>query len=178
MNEQPIRLTTPLSDDDIMRLHAGDAVLLSGVIYTARDAAHKRLIELIEHGKELPLDVRGQVIYYCGPTPARPGQVIGSAGPTSSYRMDPRTPQLIALGLKGTIGKGPRSEGVKQALREHKAPYFAAIGGAGALLAQTIKSAQVMAYEELGPEAIRRLEVVEFPLHVACDCHGGDVYSR
>ncbi|MFQ6132615.1 MAG: Fe-S-containing hydro-lyase [Armatimonadota bacterium] len=178
MSEQPIRLTTPLTDDDIEQLHAGDAVLLSGVIYTGRDAAHKRLIELVDEGKELPLDVQGQVMYYCGPTPAPPGQPIGSAGPTTSYRMDAYTPQLTALGLKGSIGKGPRSDQVRQALIEHKGAYFAAIGGAGALLAKAIKSAEVVAYEDLGPEAIRRLEVVEFPLHVAYDCHGGDVYAR
>lgn len=178
MSDQPIQLSTPLSDEDIERLHAGDAVVLSGIIYTGRDAAHKRLLELLDKGEELPIDLRGQVIYYCGPTPPRPGQAIGSAGPTTSYRMDAFTPRLTALGLKGSIGKGPRSEEVKQALRQHKAAYFAAIGGAGALLAKAIKGAQVVAYEDLGPEAIRRLEVVEFPLHVACDCYGGDVYQR
>lgn len=175
---EPIKLTTPLSDADVEALRAGDAVLLSGIIYTGRDAAHKRLIELLEAGEELPIDVRGQVIYYCGPTPAPPGRPLGSAGPTTSYRMDAYTPQLTALGLKGSIGKGPRSDEVKQALIEHKAVYLGAIGGAGALLARTVTSAEVVAYEDLGPEAIRRLEVVGFTAHVAYDCHGGDVYAR
>ena len=174
----PIRLTTPLTDEDVEALHAGDAVLITGVIYTGRDSAHKRLMELIEAGEELPIDIAGQVIYYCGPTPARPGHAIGSAGPTTSYRMDAFTPKLTELGLKGSIGKGARSEDVRQALMRHKAVYLGAIGGAGALLSRCIKKAEVVAYEDLGPEAIRRLEVADFPAHVAYDCHGGDVYAR
>ena len=175
---EPIRLTIPLTDADVEALHAGDAVLISGVIYTGRDSAHKRLMELIEAGRELPIDILGQVMYYCGPTPARPGHAIGSAGPTTSYRMDAYTPKLTELGLKGSIGKGPRSEEVRQALVRWKAVYFGAIGGAGALLSHCIRKAEVVAYEELGPEAIRRLEVVGFPAHVAYDCHGGDVFTR
>ncbi len=174
---EPIRLNTPLTAADIEQLRAGDAVLLSGEVYTARDAAHKRLTELLDRGEDLPIDLRGAVIYYCGPTPAPPGKPIGSAGPTTSYRMDAYTPRLLALGLKGTIGKGGRADAVKRALVEHKAAYFGAIGGAGALLAQRITSARVVAYEDLGPEAIRLLRVEEFPLHVAYDCHGGDVYE-
>jgi fumarate hydratase subunit beta len=176
MTEEPIRLTTPLRAEDVISLRAGQRVLISGVIYTARDAAHRRMAEALAKGEPLPFDVQGQIIYYVGPTPAPPGHVIGAAGPTTAGRMDAYAPQLVSLGLKGMIGKGPRSEAVKQALREHKAVYFGAIGGAGALLAQTIKSAELVAYEDLGTEAIRRLVVEDFPAIVINDCHGGDAY--
>lgn len=169
-------ITTPLTEEVVASLQAGDRVLLSGVIYTARDAAHKRLVELIDKGEPLPIDIQGQVIYYVGPTPAKPGEVIGSAGPTTSGRMDVYTPKLTALGLKGMIGKGSRNEAVKEALKRDKAVYFAATGGAGALLAQRIVSARVVVYEDLGPEAIHELEVKDFPVVVINDIYGGDLY--
>ena len=173
-----MRIHTPLSDRDVEVLHAGDKVLISGVIYTGRDAAHKRLFELLQSGQALPVDLRGQVIYYVGPTPARPGRVIGSAGPTTSGRMDAYAPALIAYGLKGMIGKGLRNQGVLDAMKQCKAVYFGATGGAGALLARRIKKAEVVAYEDLGPEAIHRLEVEDFPVIVINDAHGGDLYSE
>jgi fumarate hydratase subunit beta len=173
-----IALKTPLTDEDVERLKTGDRVLINGVIYTARDAAHKRMIELLDSGQELPFDIRGQVIYYAGPAPAKPGAVIGSCGPTTSYRMDVYTPKLIERGLKGMIGKGTRSREVKEAMIAHKAVYFAAIGGLGALLAKTVKEAEVIAYPDLGPEAIRRLVVEDFPAIVALDISGEDIYSR
>jgi len=173
-----IRLTPPLSDADVERLRAGDQVLLSGVVYTARDAAHARLVDLIEKGEPLPFDLRGQIIYFVGPTPAPPGRPIGSAGPTTSYRMDPYSPVLVAHGLKGMIGKGKRSHDVKEALRRHKAVYFGAVGGAAALISKRILSAEIVAYEDLGPEAIRRLVVKDFPVVVVNDAHGGDLYEE
>ena len=173
---EPIRLKTPLSDEDVRRLKIGDRVLINGVIYTGRDAAHKRLYDLLKEGKELPFDIRGQIIYYVGPTPARPGQVFGSAGPTTSYRMDAYAPALIEKGLKGMIGKGMRSDAVKEAIKKHQAVYFAATGGAGALLAKKVKKAEVVAYEDLGPEAIRRLEVEDLPVIVINDVRGNDLY--
>jgi fumarate hydratase subunit beta len=176
--EEAIRLTTPLQTQDVEQLRIGDRVLLSGVVYTARDAAHKRLIQLIEAGDPLPFELAGQVIYYVGPSPAKPGRPIGAAGPTTSYRMDAYAPELIARGLKGMIGKGARNQAVKDAMQHHKAVYFAAIGGAGALMARSILSAEVIAYPELGPEAIRRLEVKDFPVIVVNDTHGGDLYSE
>lgn len=169
-------ITTPLTDEVVAGLRAGDRVLLSGLIYTARDAAHKRLVELIDKGEPLPIEIQGQVIYYVGPTPAKPGEVIGSAGPTTSGRMDAYAPKLTALGLKGMIGKGSRNEAVKEALKRDKAVYFAATGGAGALLSQRIVSAKVVAYEDLGPEAIHELEVKDFPVVVINDMYGGDLY--
>jgi fumarate hydratase subunit beta len=172
-----IRLNTPLSDADIDKLKIGDKVLLNGVIYTGRDAAHKRLVELLEKGQELPIDIEGQIIYYVGPSPAKPGKPIGSAGPTTSYRMDPYAPKLIAQGLKGMIGKGPRGEGVVAAMKKHGSVYFGAVGGAAALIARAIKKAEVVAYEDLGTEAIRRLEVEDLPVIVAQDAHGGDLYK-
>ncbi|MFQ5466165.1 MAG: Fe-S-containing hydro-lyase [Thermodesulfobacteriota bacterium] len=175
---EPVRLTPPLSDEDVLGLRAGDKVLITGVLYTARDAAHKRLVELLDGGGELPFDVRGQVIYYVGPTPARPGAVIGSAGPTTSGRMDAYAPRLIELGLKGMVGKGARSAEVKEAMRAHKAVYMAAVGGAAALIARSIRKAEVIAYEDLGPEAVRRLEVVDFPAIVVNDAHGGDLFEE
>ena len=168
---------TPLSDADAQSLRAGDRVRISGVIYTARDAAHGRLAPLVERGEALPIDVTGQIIYYTGPSPARPGDVVGSVGPTTGGRMDKFTPGLLALGLKGTIGKGARSQPVKDALARHKAVYFGAIGGAGAVLSRFVKTLEVVAYEDLGTEAIRRLEVEGFPAIVINDCRGGDLYQ-
>jgi len=167
----------PLSDADIESLKAGDQVHITGVLYTARDAAHGRLMSLMETGQPLPIDVKGQIFYYTGPSPARPGHVVGSIGPTTGGRMDRFTPKLLALGLKGTIGKGARSQSVKDAMREHKAAYFGAIGGAGAVLSAFVKKLEVVAYEDLGTEAIRRLEVEGFPAIVINDCHGGDLYE-
>ena len=171
-----IKLKTPLTDQDVEKLKIGDKVLLTGVIYTGRDAAHKRLFDLIQAGKELPLDIRGQVIYYVGPAPAKPGKPIGSAGPTTSYRMDAFAPKLMELGLKGMIGKGNRGANVVEAMKKHKAIYFGATGGAGALLARSIKKAETIAYEDLGPEAIQRLEVEDFPVVVINDTKGNDLY--
>ena len=168
---------TPLADADVESLKAGDRVRISGVIYTARDAAHARLLPLIEKGEALPIDVTGQIIYYTGPSPARPGTVIGSVGPTTASRMDTFTPSLLKLGLKGTIGKGYRGQPVKDALKQYKAIYFGAIGGAGAVLSEFVRKAEVVAYEDLGTEAIRRLEVDAFPAIVLYDCHGGDLYQ-
>ena len=170
-------VTPPLSDTDVASLKAGDRVRISGVLYTARDAAHARLFPLVEQGKPLPIEVRGQIIYYTGPSPARPGAVVGSIGPTTGGRMDKFTPALLELGLKATIGKGARSQAVKDALRRHTAVYFGAIGGAGAVLSQFVKALEVVAYEDLGTEAIRRLEVEGFPAIVVNDCHGGDLYE-
>ena len=171
-------LTTQLSDADVESLRAGDRVRITGVLYTARDAAHGRLLPLIEKGAPLPFDPRGQIIYYTGPSPARPGSVVGSIGPTTASRMDKYVPALLKLGLKGTIGKGYRSQAVKDALRQHRALYLGAIGGAGAVLSQFVKKLEVVAYEDLGTEAIRRLEVEGFPAIVLYDCHGGDLYQE
>ena len=172
------KLKTPLSDEDVVKLKAGDIVYLTGTIYTARDAAHKRLVDLIKEGKELPFDLKGAVIYYVGPTPPKPGEVIGSAGPTTSYRMDPYAPILIEKGQKGMIGKGKRNQAVRDACAKHKAVYFGAVGGAAALIAKAIKSAEVIAYPELGPEAIRKLEVEDFPVVVVNDTYGNDLYEE
>ena len=174
--ETPIAVTTPISDEDVRSLRAGQPVLISGVLYTARDAAHERMTEALERGENLPFDVRGQVVYYVGPTPAPPGRVIGAAGPTTAGRMDRYTPALLARGLKGMIGKGSRSDEVKQALKTHVAVYFGGLGGAGALLARSIQTVEIVAYEDLGTEAIRRIEVVDFPAIVVNDCYGGDAY--
>ena len=173
----PISLTTPLSREQARTLKAGDSCLLSGVIYTARDAAHKRLCDLAAQGKELPLDLKDAVIYFVGPTPARPGEAIGSAGPTTSYRMDAYSPTLIALGQTGMIGKGKRGPEVMDAMKTHGAVYFGAIGGCGALLSQCIKKAEIIAYEDLGAEAIRRLEVENFPVVVVIDSQGNNLYE-
>ena len=178
MVDKAISLSLPLKEQDIVRLKAGDRVLLTGVLYTARDAAHKRLVEALERGEKLPIDLKGQVLYYVGPSPAPPGKVIGSAGPTSAYRMDRYTPRLLQAGLRGMIGKGPRSDKVKEALKQHKAVYLAATGGAGALLSQRILKAEVVAYADLGPEAIRKLEVKDLPALVINDTHGGDLYQE
>ncbi len=172
------RIETPVSDETIEKLRAGDRIFITGYLYTGRDSAHKKLIELVEEGKELPIDVKGQIIYYVGPTPARPGNPIGSAGPTTSYRMDSFAPILHSLGLKGTIGKGSRNEEVKESLKKHKAVYLAAVGGAGALISKSIEEAEVIAYPELGPEAIRRVKVKDFPCIVINDMYGGDLYEE
>ncbi len=172
------KIKTPLTEDVIEDLKCGDLVEITGVIYTARDAAHKRLVDLIKEGKNLPFDLRGAIIYYVGPTPAKPGKVIGSAGPTTSYRMDPYAPFLLEKGLKGMIGKGKRSKEVRDAIIKYKGIYFASTGGAAALLAKHIKSAEVVAYEDLGPEAIRRLYVEDFPAIVVNDIYGNDLYEE
>ena len=172
------RITTPLDDVVVAGLRAGDQVLLTGVVYTARDAAHKRLVALIEEGKPLPFELAGQVVYYVGPTPAKPGEPIGAAGPTTAGRMDPYAPVLMEHGLKGMIGKGARSKAVRDAMVRHRAVYFAAVGGAGALAAKRIKSAEIVAYEDLGPEAVRKLYVEDLPLFVVNDVYGGDLYEE
>ena len=172
-----IKVTTPLTREQARTLKSGDSVLLSGVIYTARDAAHKRLCELVAAGKELPLDVKDSVIYFVGPTPARPGEAIGSAGPTTSYRMDAYSPTMIEQGQTGMIGKGKRSPEVIAAMKKHGAVYFGAIGGCGALLSKCIKKAEVIAYDDLGAEAIRRLEVEDFPVIVIIDGEGNNLYE-
>ena len=172
-----VKITTPLTREQVKNLKAGDSCLISGVIYTARDAAHKRLCELVEAGKELPMDVKDAIIYFVGPTPAKPGQAIGSAGPTTSYRMDADSPTMIAQGQTGMIGKGKRSPEVIAAMKEHGAVYFGAIGGCGALLSKCIKKAEVIAYEDLGAEAIRRLEVEDFPVIVIIDSEGNNLYE-
>lgn len=173
-----VTLTTPLTDEAVAGLRAGDHVLITGTVLAARDAAHKRLVELIEKGEPLPVGLAGQVIYYAGPSPAKPGKPIGSVGPTTSGRMDAYTPVLLDLGLKGMIGKGYRSEAVKEAIVRNKAVYFASLGGAAALNAQRITAARVVAYEDLGPEAIREMDVVDFPAIVVNDIYGGDVYAE
>ena len=172
-----IKLNTPLTREAARELKAGDSCLISGVIYTARDAAHKRLCELVAAGKELPFEVKDSIIYFVGPTPAKPGQAIGSAGPTTSYRMDAYSPMLIEQGLTGMIGKGKRGAEVVDAMKQHGAVYFGAIGGCGALLSKCIKKAEVVAYEDLGAEAIRRLEVEDFPAIVIIDSEGNNLYE-
>jgi len=175
---QTSNIKSPLDEETVKKLKAGDQVFITGVIYTARDAAHKRMVEALDKGEKLPFDISNQTIYYMGPTPAKPGQAIGSAGPTTSGRMDTYAPRLMAAGLKGMIGKGNRSQAVKDAMRKYKAVYFATIGGAGALISQSIKKAEVIAYEDLGAEAIRRLEVENFPATVINDINGGDLYEQ
>ena len=172
-----MKLTTPLTDSAIEQLRAGDKVSITGVIYVGRDAAHKRLVAALDAGEVLPFDPEGQIIYYMGPAPAKPGDPIGSAGPTTSYRMDPYAPRMLEAGLKGMIGKGNRSLPVREAMQKHKAAYFGAIGGAGALIAKSIKKATVIAYDDLGAEALRRLEVEDFPAIVVNDMYGGDAYE-
>jgi len=168
-------ITTPLTDEAVAELKAGDEVTISGVLYTARDAAHKRMVEALARSEELPFAIEGQIIYYVGPTPPRPGEVIGSAGPTTSVRMDPLTLPLLEAGLKGIIGKGGRGQAVREALKKYRAVYFGAIGGAGALLAKHIKSSELVAYEDLGTEAVRRLRVQDFPVIVVNDIYGNDL---
>ncbi|MHB1126420.1 MAG: Fe-S-containing hydro-lyase [Bacillota bacterium] len=173
-----VYITTPVNDTDMLKLRIGDQVYISGTVYTARDAAHKRLVELLDRGETLPADLRGQAIYYVGPSPAKPGQAIGSAGPTTSYRMDAYAPRLMAEGLKIMIGKGSRAAEVKEAMIKHKAVYLAAVGGAAALIAKSVKKAEIVAYPELGPEALQRLEVENLPAIVVNDCYGGDLYEE
>lgn len=172
------RITTPLTEEKVKSLKAGDTVLLSGVIYTGRDAAHKRLVELLEKGESLPIDVKDSIIYYVGPTPAKEGQPIGSAGPTTSYRMDDYTPALLDQGLRGMIGKGLRNEKVVEAMKKNKAVYFGAIGGAAALIGKCVKKAEIVTYEDLGAEAVRRLEIEDMPLVVVIDCEGNNLYEQ
>jgi fumarate hydratase subunit beta len=173
-----VKVTTPLTEAVIEQLHAGDKVSISGTIYVGRDAAHKRLVAALDAGETLPFDPQGQIIYYMGPAPAKPGDPIGSAGPTTSYRMDPYATRLMGVGLKGMIGKGNRSQQVREAMQEHKAVYLAAIGGAGALIAKSITKAEVLAYDDLGAEALRCLEVEDFPAIVVNDIYGGDAYEH
>ncbi len=173
-----IKITTPLSDEVVDSLKSGDQVSIKGILYTARDAAHKRLIDLLDHRDELPFDIKGQIIYYVGPTPAKPGAIIGSAGPTTSYRMDTYAPRLMEVGMKGMIGKGNRTQNVIDAMVKYKSIYFAAIGGAGALVARSIKKVEIIAYEDLGPEAIRKMEVEDFQAVVVNDTYGNDVYKE
>ncbi|HUV75819.1 MAG TPA: Fe-S-containing hydro-lyase [Dehalococcoidales bacterium] len=175
---ETLQITSPIDAKTIEELTVGTQVLISGVVYTARDAAHHRLTQSLDKGERLPVNLRGQTIYYVGPTPARPGQVIGSAGPTTSSRMDMYTPRLIAAGIRAMIGKGSRSPAVRESIQKHKAIYFVAIGGTGALLAQCIKRAEVVAYEDLGTEAIRKLTVENFPAIVANDIYGEDIFEQ
>jgi len=172
-----MHLTTPLAYNKIKELKAGDTITLSGVIYTGRDAAHKRLCDALKRGEELPFDIKGQVIYYVGPCPAKEGEIIGSCGPTTSGRMDAYAPMLMDMGLCAMIGKGKRNAEVKNAMLKNKAIYFGAIGGAGALIARHVKSSEIIAYDDLGTEAIRRLEVENLPLTVIIDTHGNDLYE-
>ncbi len=178
MSPEPIHLETPLSMEDIEPLRTGDVVRLNGVLYTARDAAHARMKEAIEAGEPLPLDPEGQVVYFTGPAPARPGHALGPAGPTTASRMDPYSPLLIERGLRGMVGKGSRSEAVLESMREHGCVYFGAVEGTAALLADCVKEAEVVAYEGLGAEAIRRLVVEDFPVVVVNDLRGGDLYRE
>lgn len=178
INDLEVRLTTPLTEDDVVQLKIGDHVRISGVIYTARDAAHNRMIQSLEKGESLPIDIRGQLIYYVGPTPARPGRASGAFGPTTSMRMDPFTPRLLQQGLKACMGKGNRGEEVRQALKENKAVYLMAVGGAGAMLSQFIRSVEVVAYEDLGTESLKRVEVEDFPAVVMDDSEGRDLLEE
>lgn len=172
------KIQTPLTEEALKTLHVGDQVTITGVIYTARDAAHRRILEAVDSGEGSPIELEGQIIYYVGPTPPRPGEVIGSAGPTTAYRMDPYTPRILDMGVKAVIGKGGRSPQVRESFKEHGAVYFGAIGGAGAFLSQCIKSAEIVAYEDLGTEAIRRLEVENFPVIVVNDVDGNDLLEQ
>lgn len=173
----PLKISPPLTNEATKKLKAGDRVLISGIIYTGRDMAHKYIVEGHRRGETPPFDLKGQILYYTGPTPSPPGRPIGSAGPTTSYRMDKYTPTLLDMGLKGMIGKGPRGQEVKDAIKKHKAVYFAAVGGAGALISKAIQKAEVIAYPELGTEAVMRLEVRDFPAVVVNDAHGADLYQ-
>ncbi|MFD3155662.1 Fe-S-containing hydro-lyase [Haloimpatiens sp. FM7330] len=172
------RITTPLTEEKVKDLKIGDAVLISGTIYTARDAAHARLVKLLDEGKELPMDIKDGIIYYVGPTPAKPGKALGSAGPTTSYRMDPYAPRLLDEGLRGMIGKGLRSKEVIDAIVRNKGVYFAAIGGAAALIGKSVKKAELIAYEDLGAEAVRKLEVEDLPVVVVIDSKGNNLYKE
>lgn len=178
MAEKPLRIGSPLSEADVARLRIGMAVLISGVVYVGRDAAHRRIVEALNKGEKPPFDVKGQTIYYMGPSPARPGQVIGSAGPTTSSRMDAFTPRLLEAGLRAMIGKGERSAAVREAIVKYKAVYMVATGGAAALITKSIKKAPTIAYSELGAEALLRIEVEDFPAIVANDMYGGDLFEQ
>jgi fumarate hydratase subunit beta len=178
VGEHEVRVTMPLTDEDVEQLEIGDHVRITGTIYTARDAAHNRLIQTLDAGGEMPVDVRGQLIYYTGPTPARPGRPIGAMGPTTAMRMDPFTPRLLQAGLKATMGKGNRGPEVRDALKQNKAVFFAAVGGAGAMLSQFIKKVEVIAYEDLGTESLKRVEVQDFPAVVMDDCQGRDLLDE
>ena len=178
MSTEVKRITPPLTDEVVKDLKIGEKVLITGVIYSARDAAHKRIVDMMADNEELPFDLKGAVIYFMGPAPAKPGQPIGSAGPTTSYRMDAYSPTLVAAGLKGMVGKGARSDEVVESMKEHCAVYFAATGGAGALISKSIKKAEVVAFDDLGAEAVRRLEVEDFPCTVAQDCYGDNMYQK
>ena len=175
---EALHITSPIDAETMAKLTVGTQVMISGVIYTARDAAHQRLVQTLDKGERLPINLRRQTIYYTGPTPARPGQIIGSAGPTTSSRMDMYTPRLLAAGLRATIGKGGRSPEVREALQKYKAVYFVATGGAGALLARCIKKAEVIAYDDLGTEAIQKLNIENFPAIVANDIYGEDLFEQ
>mgnify|MGYP002546620040 FL=1 len=170
-------ITAPITKETAKSLHAGDYVYVTGTIYTARDAAHKRMDEALDRGGELPIDIKNQAIYYMGPSPAREGRPIGSAGPTTASRMDKYTPALLELGMRGMIGKGRRTEAVRESMMKNQAVYFAAVGGAGALLSKSILQAEVIAYEDLGTEAIRKLEIKDFPVIVVMDCEGNNLYD-
>ena len=172
------RISEPLSDDDVRALQIGDVVLVNGTVYAARDAAHKRMVEMLDRGQELPFDIRGQIIYYVGPTPERPGNVIGSAGPTTASRMDKWTPRLLELGLKGIVGKGGRGPAMREELEKHTAVYMAALGGGGALAALTVRAQEVIAFEDLATEAIRRMDLDDFPVWVVNDSAGRDFYAE
>ncbi len=178
MADKPLRITSPLGDADIAKLKTGTSVLISGVIYVGRDTAHRRLVQALDKGEKLPFDIKGQTIYYMGPSPARRGQVIGSAGPTTSSRMDAFTPRLLQAGLKVMIGKGDRSPAVREAIKKYKAVYLVATGGAAALISKSIKKSETIAYEELGAEAVLKLTVKDFPAIVANDMYGGDLFEQ
>jgi len=178
MADEKVKVTTPLTDDVVKKLKIGTQVLISGTIYTGRDAAHKKMTESLAKGEEIPFDPKGQIIYFVGPAPAKPGHAIGSAGPTTSYRMNAYSPAMLDAGLKGMIGKGAMSEEVRGKLQEHYGCYLLAIGGAGALIAKSIKEAEVIAYDELGPEAVRKLTVEDFPAIVVYDCYGGNLFEE
>ena len=178
INDLEVRITMPISDDDVSQLKIGDHVRITGTIYTARDAAHNRMIESLNKGEALPLDIKGQLMYYTGPTPARPGRATGAFGPTTSMRMDPFTPPLLAAGLKACMGKGNRGPEVQAALKQYHAVYFMAIGGAGAMLSQYVKKLEVIAYEDLGTESLKRVEVEDFPAVVMDDCEGRDLLNE
>jgi fumarate hydratase subunit beta len=173
-----VYLQTPLTIEDVLNLYAGDEVFLNGIIYVARDAAHKRFLELLDKNQPLPVDLKNHIIFYAGPTPPKPGQVIGSIAPTTASRMDPYTPAMFEYGVKGVIGKGPRGQSVKDACKDHEAICFSAVGGLSALLSDKIQSAEVVAYEDLGPEAVRQLIVKDFPVMVVYDAHGNDLYEQ
>jgi fumarate hydratase subunit beta len=178
MAEKPLKVTSPISDTVIEKLTAGTSVLISGIIYVGRDTAHRRLVESLGKGEKLPFDIKGQTIYYMGPSPAPPGKVIGSAGPTTSSRMDAFTPRLLEAGLKAMIGKGDRSQAVREAIKKFRAVYFVATGGAAALISKSIKKSEIVAYEELGAEALLKLSIEDFPAVVAYDIYGGDLFEQ